>query len=157
CDATELTSSGSVQTSGAKAGLNFSLIAGPSCVWTANVSDPSWITVTSGAGGTGSGKVTFSLNANTDPTQRVGTITVLGKAYTITQFGTGCSLALTPSSLSGVSPQGGLANVTVNASSPLCNWTASGLSATPSSGSGTSVVQVTIPPNPDPAPRQLTA
>jgi hypothetical protein len=51
--------------------------------WTAQSND-SWITITSGAAGTGSGTVGFSLQANTGAV-RTGTITIEGQTFTITQ------------------------------------------------------------------------
>ncbi len=51
--------------------------------WTAN-SNASWITVTGGASGSGSGVVSFSVAANTGAA-RSGTIIIAGQAFTITQ------------------------------------------------------------------------
>ena len=51
--------------------------------WTAN-SNASWITVTSGASGDGSGAVGFSVAANTGAA-RSGTISIAGQLFTITQ------------------------------------------------------------------------
>jgi hypothetical protein len=58
-----------------------------SCPWRAQ-SNASWITVTSGASGTGNGTVGFNVAANTTNSQRTGTMTVAGKTFTITQDGT---------------------------------------------------------------------
>jgi hypothetical protein len=55
------------------------------CTWTA-VSNVSWITVTSGATGTGSGTVTFNIAANPGK-DRKGTLTVAGKTATVEQNG----------------------------------------------------------------------
>jgi hypothetical protein len=49
------------------------------------VSNDSWITVTSGSGGTGSGTVSYSVAANTTGSAREGTITVVGRTFTIRQ------------------------------------------------------------------------
>jgi hypothetical protein len=54
------------------------------CNWTATSNATSWLTVTSGASGTGNGTVDYYVAANSGP-QRVGTITVNGQAFTITQ------------------------------------------------------------------------
>ena len=54
--------------------------------WTA-ASNVSWITITSGASGTGPGVVQYTVQPATDPASRSGTITVQGVAYTITQTG----------------------------------------------------------------------
>ena len=59
---------------------------GTNCPWTAS-DNRSWITITSGASGTGNGNVTFSLTANTSRNSRTGRITVEGSNITITQLG----------------------------------------------------------------------
>jgi hypothetical protein len=51
--------------------------------WTATSNDP-WITITSGASGTGSGTVSFSVQANTGAA-RTGTIMIAGQTFTIEQ------------------------------------------------------------------------
>ena len=53
--------------------------------WTAH-SNASWITITSGASGDGSGAVSFSVTANTGAA-RSGTIVIAGQAFTIAQEG----------------------------------------------------------------------
>ena len=54
--------------------------------WT-TASNASWITVTSGSGGTGNGTVAYSVAQNLTGTTRVGTITVEGRTFTVTQSG----------------------------------------------------------------------
>jgi hypothetical protein len=54
------------------------------CAWTA-VSNASWITVTSGASGTGNGTVAFTVAANTTGADRTGTLTIAGRTFTATQ------------------------------------------------------------------------
>ncbi len=78
--------------------------AGGSCSWVA-VSNASWITVTGGASGTGNGTVSYSITENTGAKRRIGTITIAGQAYTVTQAGIPPSVSSTnPSSdASGVS------------------------------------------------------
>ncbi|HUP61444.1 MAG TPA: PPC domain-containing protein [Thermoanaerobaculia bacterium] len=56
------------------------------CNWTA-VSNSSFITVTGGASGTGSGVVSYSVAANSSASSRSGTITAGGQTYTVTQSG----------------------------------------------------------------------
>jgi hypothetical protein len=53
------------------------------CDWTA-VSNDGFITITAGASGTGSGTVGYSVAAN-DGAARIGTITVSGSTFTVTQ------------------------------------------------------------------------
>lgn len=84
---------------------SFNVTSGTGCNWTA-ISNDSWIFITSGNTGTGNGTVNFSVSASTSTTQRVGTVTVGGQLYTVTQTGitcpstptvqaAGCSLAST--------------------------------------------------------------
>ena len=55
-----------------------------SCTWTA-VSNKTWIKITSGSSGQGSGTVRYSVLSNPNTTNRSGTITVAGKTFTINQ------------------------------------------------------------------------
>src|SRR4030095_15826530 len=54
------------------------------CAWTA-VSNVNWLTITSGASGSGNGTVGYSVAANTGGSQRMGTLTVAGQTFTVTQ------------------------------------------------------------------------
>src|SRR5262249_831421 len=58
----------------------------PSCPWTA-VSNTTWITITGGASGSGTGSVGYLVAANTSDTPRTGTLTIAGATYTVTQNG----------------------------------------------------------------------
>ena len=53
------------------------------CQWTAT-SGATWITITSGAAGTGNGTVSFTV-ANNTGAARTGTLTIAGRAFTVTQ------------------------------------------------------------------------
>ena len=55
-----------------------------SCAWTAS-KDMSWMTITSGSGGTGSGDVVVHFDANPDPSQRTGTLTIGDHTVSVTQ------------------------------------------------------------------------
>jgi hypothetical protein len=57
------------------------------CAWTAQSNAP-WITVLSGASGTGNGPVTYEVAANIG-SARTGTLTVAGRAVTVFQNGAG--------------------------------------------------------------------
>jgi hypothetical protein len=54
------------------------------CPWSA-ISNASWITITSGNTGTGNGTVSYSVSANRTGSSRIGTITIAGKTFTVTQ------------------------------------------------------------------------
>ena len=70
-----------VNASGGSASVAVSTLTG--CTWTAR-SNASWITITSGAQGNGSGSVAFSIAANTGG-PRTGTVTIADRTHTITQ------------------------------------------------------------------------
>jgi subtilisin family serine protease len=94
----------------------------PGCGWMATSNDP-WISVTSGASGSGDGSVNYSVGINSTGVMRTGTLTVAGQTHTITQAGaTGCTFSLNPTSAS-FSASGGAASVTVTTQTG-CSWTA---------------------------------
>ncbi|MFN0087303.1 MAG: PQQ-dependent sugar dehydrogenase, partial [Blastocatellia bacterium] len=97
-----------------------SVTAGAGCARTA-VSNASWITVTTGATGTGNGSVGYSVPVNTGP-QRVGAITIAGLTFTLTQT-SGCSFSISPTSQN-FPVSGGTGVVAVAAGDPACPWTA---------------------------------
>jgi len=54
-------------------------------MWTA-VSNVSWITITAGSNGTGSGTVSYSVAPyGGPPKNRTGTMTIAGKTFTVKQ------------------------------------------------------------------------
>ncbi|KJU86875.1 hypothetical protein MBAV_000931 [Candidatus Magnetobacterium bavaricum] len=57
---------------------------GGSCQWGAT-SNAAWISITSGDAGTGSGKVSYAVSANTATSKRTGTMTIAGQTFTVTQ------------------------------------------------------------------------
>jgi len=68
--------------SGSNGIVNVSTTSG--CRWTAQ-SNASWITIISGASGTGNGSVTFKVDPNVSAALRTGTVTVAGHDATFTQ------------------------------------------------------------------------
>lgn len=54
------------------------------CAWTATES-LSWVTITSGASGTGNGTVNYSVDANSTTSARSGSITIAGQTFTVNQ------------------------------------------------------------------------
>ena len=60
----------------------------------------SWITITSGANGTGGGSVQYSVQPNAGLGDRTGTITVAGQIFTVTQLATPCTFSLDHTSAS---------------------------------------------------------
>jgi C1A family cysteine protease len=62
------------------------ITAEANCNWNA-VSNASWITITAGKSGMGSGSVSYTVLQNTKKTARTGTLTVAEKTFTVTQSG----------------------------------------------------------------------
>ena len=114
-------------------GISVMVSAAPTCQWSAS-SGASWITINAGATGTGNGTLVFSVAPNTGA-QRTGTLSIAGRAFTVTQAGSSsptpppppppasCSYSISPRSDS-VPVQGDTANVDVSTTS-ACAWTAS--------------------------------
>ncbi|WP_162176212.1 FG-GAP-like repeat-containing protein [Candidatus Magnetobacterium casense] len=67
--------------------------AGSGCSWTA-ASNNSWITITSGSSGSGSDTVYYLVAANTSTEPRLGTMTIAGQTFTVTQDSGGVTLTL---------------------------------------------------------------
>jgi len=73
--------------------------AGAGCAWTA-VSNAGFITVLSGASGTGNGSVGYSVAANPSTSPRSGTVTIAGQTFTVNQAGAACApITLAPATL----------------------------------------------------------
>ncbi len=69
-------------------------VAAPgNCSWTAS-SDATWITITSGSAGTGSGTVNYTVAANTTSGSRSGSLSIAGQTFTVTQAKAGCDVTL---------------------------------------------------------------
>ncbi len=111
------------------------VISSLGCAWTSSSGAP-WLTVTTGATGSGDGSVAFRAAANTSTTTRSASLTIGGQTFAVTQPGTSCTYAVTPATLS-ISSSGGTATVGVTAGTG-CAWTVSSSAAwlTPPAGSG---------------------
>jgi BACON domain-containing protein/all-beta uncharacterized protein len=70
--------------SGGRNNERFSVTTGSGCAWTATTTE-TWITINSGASGTGSGTVRFSIAQNTTGQPRTGVISVAGQIFTASQ------------------------------------------------------------------------
>lgn len=93
------------------------------CNWTA-ASNQSWLTITSGASGSGNGTVNYSVASNSGAISRTATLTVAGQAVAITQAGStaSCTYTVSPTSPSFTAAAGtGTIAVTTQTG---CNWTA---------------------------------
>ena len=130
---------------GAVAGVS----APAGCAWTA-ASNDQWIAITSNPGGTGNGQVAFTVAANVNNTSaRMGSLTIAGRTFTVTQAG--CTLSLSPISRS--VPVAGIPNAIAGVSAPAgCTWAAASndswitLTSSPT-GSGNAQVAFSVASN----------
>jgi hypothetical protein len=125
-------------------GVTVGVTAPSNCAWTA-VSNASFITITSGAGGSGNGTVMLLVAPNPGATSRTGTLTIAGQTVTVSQAGTtaSCTFSLSISSAT-LTAVGGTQAIGVTASAPTCAWTAQSsatfvtiASGSPGTGNGT--------------------
>jgi pimeloyl-ACP methyl ester carboxylesterase len=100
------------------------------CAWTADSGNSTWLSL-SNATGSGSGVITATAAANTSGATQTGIITVGGQDVAITQPGTSCTYALSPTQVS--APSTGVSgSITVNTSCPIVtSSSASWLTAVP--------------------------
>jgi hypothetical protein len=129
------------------------------CAWTGVSNNTGWLSVTSGASGTGNGSVVFSATANGNATQRVGTLMVAGQTVTVTQAGVGCTFSISANSLS-VTAAGGAGSTNVTSPSG-CPWSATAndnwITVTSGgSGSGNGSAGFNVAANPSASPRTGT-
>ena len=132
-------------------GASVGVTAPTDCRWS-STSQASWIGISSGSSGSGSGPVDYVVAANPSAQSRIGTLTVAGQVVTISQVGIGstCTYAVTPTTASFASA-GGTGTLTVT-SQPGCGWAA--VSQSPwitisagSPGAGNGAVQYTVAAN----------
>jgi len=90
------------------------------CGWTAT-SNAGWITVTTGATGSGNGTMNYSVAANATTSIRSGTLTVAGQTITVTQNPAPCSYTVAPTTQS-MAAGAGTASATVTTTAG-CTWT----------------------------------
>ena len=140
CSFTLSASSLSFGTSGGPGSV--SVTTASHCTWTA-ASDRGWMSITSGANGTGSGVVNVSLTASSSESARTGTLTVAGQTVSVVQEGLGtCAVEISPST---ASFNKDAANGTFTVTAPAhCQWSAASsaawlavISGSPGVGSGT--------------------
>ena len=95
--------------------------AGTGCAWTA-ISNNSWITVTNGTPGSGSGVVAYQVSPNTTTAARTGTLSVAGQTVTVNQAAaTKCAYSISPTS-STMQAIGGASSVLLSANPSSCPW-----------------------------------
>ena len=132
------------------------------CAWTGVSNDSGWLTVTSGASGSGNGSVAFSASANASSNPRTGRLTIGGQTFSVTQAGAGCSYTVAPTSHS-MAMAGGTGSTAVTAPAG-CAWTAVSsntgwltvTSGASDSGNGTVGFSTTANPNGTPRNGSIT-
>ncbi len=97
--------------------------AGAGCTWTASVSSNTpWLTIATGANGTGNGTVTFNVAVNTGAA-RTGTLSIAGHTFTVNQA-VACSGSISPNSQT-IAAVGGVGSNPIAVSAPgNCTWSA---------------------------------
>jgi trimeric autotransporter adhesin len=145
----------SIPAAGGTAQVSVSTTAG--CAWSAR-SETSWVSITAGASGTGSGTVTVTAAPNAATVEREGSLVIAGHTVLARQAGlAACQYEISPTSVSvGIDERSGSFSVTA---ADHCAWTAaSGASwisvLSPTSGTGSGVVQYRVDRNGDPPGRQ---
>jgi len=100
-------------------------VSGETCEWTA-VSNDLWITIAAESGsGTGNGTVEYAFEANTDPIERTGTITVGDQTFTVEQAA-GCEITFINPAIVELDTTAQSSSFSVGTTSNVdCTWTAS--------------------------------
>ncbi len=144
---------------GGEASLQMNAPAG--CFWRATSLMP-WLTITSGASGTGNGTITFTVSPNNGD-GRAGQILYADNSFYPISQATGCTFSISPTTRN-VPAEGEEITVAVTTSNAACFWVAS--SNVPeswlkvksgSSGMGSGNVVLTASPNTVEVTRTLTA
>jgi PKD repeat protein/pimeloyl-ACP methyl ester carboxylesterase len=92
------------------------------CPW--NVTESlSWLSITLGNSGSGTGLVSYLVSSNPDCLSRTGVVTVAGRTFTVTQAGGGGTYLVTPTNAT-LSANGGTTTVSV-ATGVGCTWSVS--------------------------------
>ncbi|HTI36523.1 MAG TPA: BACON domain-containing carbohydrate-binding protein [Vicinamibacterales bacterium] len=130
--------------------VDVAVTAGPTCAWTATT-DATWVTIATGATGTGNGTVHLAIDANAG-SARSAVVTIAGQPFAIRQAGI-CTYAIKPDFYdAGKGPDNISVNVTADAG---CTWTASSpvtwaTISQGATGTGNGVVTIAVEPNSGP-------
>ncbi len=117
------------------------------CARTAVSSDPSWLTISFGASGTGNGSIGYRIDSNPTPSGRTGSITVGNARFNVTQAAGNCEFNLSALG-ERVSSSAGTGSFRITT---RCAWTASSNSAwlrvSTSAGTGDAAVSFAFDAN----------
>jgi hypothetical protein len=131
------------------------------CNWTVGSPNVDWITITSGASGSGNGSVGYTVSANPGDADRQGVFNIAGSGNWINTFivrEAFCTYSISPPAAS-FGPNGGSGSIQVTTQTG-CNWTAGSPNVdwititSGASGSGSGSVGYTVSANPGSADRQ---
>jgi hypothetical protein len=122
------------------------------CSWSAS-SNADWLMISSGASGTGNGTVGFSAAANPTSAARIGTLTIAGQTFTVTEAAppAPCTYSIAPAAQT-IDANGGVTSVSVTAGAG-CAWTAVSSAdwlavSPPASGTGNGTISIVVARNP---------
>ena len=127
-------------------------VSAPSgCPWTA-ASNSGWLSVSSGANGSGNGTVVYNVSPNPSGSSITGILTIGGQTFTVTAQGLTCSLTLGSSSATATA-NGGFGTIPFTTPSG-CAWNATSDSGwlaiqSASSGSGSTTMSYLTSANPN--------
>jgi glucose/arabinose dehydrogenase len=145
----------SFASSGGTGTVNVTTQAG--CAWLA-MSNAPWITITSGASGTGNGSVGYSVDPNSSGSSRTAALSIAGQVFTVYQSDSSCSYTLSAHS-AGFTAGGGSGSFNVTTQSG-CNWTPSTaapwINLVSGGGPDSGTVTYMVAANPTHSPRTST-
>ncbi len=124
CTSVSLNNTGAFASAGGGNGT-FTITGNPSnCQKSASSTAP-WISISFGGGTANPSTIGYTVQANTSPNQRVGTISINNglASFSITQSGISCTFSISPATAN-VSADGGSGTATVSTPAE-CPWTAS--------------------------------
>ena len=154
CQVTLTNSSGNFGANGGSATVSVS--TSRECAWSASASG-NWVHITSGDSGQGDGTVAYTVDANTDPVSRRGTVAVNGQQAQFGQDAAPCRYDVSPAA-DALAANGGQTPIQVSTHDG-CRWTAaadaSWATVTPQSGQGSATIALIAAPNSGPE-RTLT-
>ena len=118
------------------------------CPWLA-LSYTNWVTISSGAVGSGTGLVTYSVAPNPNSASRTATLWIASKSLSVTQSGLTCALDVPTRNVSVAATGVAGATMTVSSNAPDCSWSATAnvpwiLLPSPSNGTGTGAIAYTV-------------
>jgi len=147
CDVTTENSMSSVPSGGAAGTITVTTTR--DCTWAASTS-ASWVVITSGTNGQGSGTLGYRVAANTEVAARRATVDVNTTKVDIAQDGAQCRFTVSPAAVT-VGAGGGAATISVETSAASCSWNAATdagwVHIDTAAGTGNASLKLTVDPN----------